>query len=492
MKRRAVWISLLFLFSSIAYAQQSAPIAIDGDFRDWTNVNLLCADPTGDGSPQSPDLGRAWVCDDGSSLFLRIETRRETLWQGEDLLPAGNDLRLYIDGDNSPATGKKIDGIGVDMEIHLGGRKACLHDDFSLKTNLNEIGFIAAPTHTSSVFEMRIPFVARPGFEAEQRVIPGPEIAFFIRDGENGDRLPDKGVLPYVLANRAAPAPDPVPLDRLDDADVRILVHNVWKTNIAHNPRPFYRFLKALEPDIINYQEVDKPALPTQDAQKFVANTLPLPAGQEWHAAHVDDCLTLSRWPIVASSRVDDNLVCLIDLPDEISEKNLVVFNAHTPAGNRDEERDVEHDRIAAAWRDMLNGAGLFPIDPNDAVIMCGDFNMVGYKRQLDSLRVGDIFDNARHGPDFAPGREAGSLVSAPLRHTHTRLTYTWRKDRASYAPGKLDYIFFSPDSAQLKRNFALWTPDMPEDTLKKYGLKPDDSPAASDHLPLIADFDFR
>jgi endonuclease/exonuclease/phosphatase family metal-dependent hydrolase len=140
----------------------------------------------------------------------------------------------------------------------------------------------------------------------------------------------------------------------------------------------------------------------------------------------------------------------------------------------------------------MLNGKGPILIDRDDAVIMCGDFNMVGYRRQLDSLRDGDIFDNESFGPDFAPGRNAGSLVSAPLRHTHSRLTYTWRQDRSNYAPGKLDYILFSSDAAQLKRNFALWTPDMPEDVLKKHGLMPGDSPAASDHLPLVADFDFR
>jgi endonuclease/exonuclease/phosphatase family metal-dependent hydrolase len=189
---------------------------------------------------------------------------------------------------------------------------------------------------------------------------------------------------------------------------------------------------------------------------------------------------------------VDNNLICLIDLPDEIASNNLVIFNAHTPAGNRDEERDAEHDRIAATWRDMLNGNDRpFAIDPNDAVILCGDFNMVGYRRQLESLRDGDIYDNV-FGPDFAPGRKEGSLVSAPLRHTHSRLTYTWRQDRASYAPGKLDYILFSSDAATLKRNFALWTPDMPEEVLSGHGLLSDDSPTASDHLPLVADFDFR
>jgi hypothetical protein len=243
MTKLAASIPLFIWLSCSAFSQQSFPITIDGGFGDWDAVRLLCADATGDGLPEGADLGRMWVCDDGSSLFLRVQTGEEILWQGEELLPAGNDLRIYLDSDNSAETGKKMDGIGVDLEIHLGGRKAFLHTDSSLKTNLDEIGFIAAPTHTSTEFEMLIPFAAHPGFREVRTVIPGPEIAFFIRDGEAGDRAPDTGALRYALSNAPVPPPEPIPLERIDPGDVRVLVHNVWKTNIAHNPRPFYRFL---------------------------------------------------------------------------------------------------------------------------------------------------------------------------------------------------------------------------------------------------------
>jgi hypothetical protein len=115
---------------------------------------------------------------------------------------------------------------------------------------------------------------------------------------------------------------------------------------------------------------------------------------------------------------------------------------------------------------------------------------MVGFARQLYSLRDGDIYDNERFGPDFNPD-SLGSLVSAPLRHTHSREAYSWRDDSDVYPPGKLDYILFGPSRAKLKNNFTLYTPDIPEPILRQHGLKRDDS-LASDHLVLVADFELR
>jgi hypothetical protein len=116
---------------------------------------------------------------------------------------------------------------------------------------------------------------------------------------------------------------------------------------------------------------------------------------------------------------------------------------------------------------------------------------MVGFVRQLSSIRDGDIYGNEVFGPDFRPDEQRGSLRVAPLHHTHSRAVYSWRNDAERYPPGRLDYILYGAGRATLKNNFTLYTPDMPQDVLEGYDLRSVDS-LVSDHLVLVADFEFR
>jgi len=65
----------------------------------------------------------------------------------------------------------------------------------------------------------------------------------------------------------------------------------------------------------------------------------------------------------------------------------------------------------------------------------------------------------------------------------------TWRDARSSFAPGRLDYIFYSDSVLRLERAFILATEELAPDVLARYGLRPDDTLVASDHLPVVADF---
>ncbi|MCP4657814.1 MAG: hypothetical protein GY856_20595, partial [bacterium] len=56
----------------------------------------------------------------------------------------------------------------------------------------------------------------------------------------------------------------------------------------------------------------------------------------------------------------------------------------------------------------------------------------------------------------------------------------------------KLDFIFFTSDVAQLRKSFVLDTATLPAAELKRRRLRRADSSAASDHLPLVADFVFQ
>jgi hypothetical protein len=311
-----------------------------------------------------------------------------------------------------------------------------------------------------------------------------PRFKLAIMDALGGDLLPDRGALSCQLDGKAVEPPASVNLLRQDPQDIRVLSHNIQYNSPIDHPEPFRRYLKALQPDVINFQEVWVwSAVETRD---FVARTL---KATNWYSAKVGDCVTVSRWPIQESRAIDENLVCRIDLPEERFSKDLIVFNAHTPCCGHNKGRDYEHDHLAATLRDLLRGEGPFAVESGDGVLILGDFNMVGFVRQLSSIRDGNIFDNETFGNDFQPDRLAGSLTVAPLRHTHSRAVYSWRNDAELYPPGRLDFILYGSSRLQLKNNFTLYTVDMPDDELEEHGLHKQDS-LVSDHLVLVADFE--
>ena len=480
----------LFLPNS-TYAGTSLAVTIDGDTQEWNGLSPIATDPTGDVPVGEIDFKKLWIANDDVALYLLIEVGQETILQNPTSSAAGNDIILYIDGDNSSSTGLSISGIGADLIIEFGSKSATLYLFGSL--SLNEVGILSGPTHSADTFEIKIPFDVRPDFGTPVPVITASTIKLLLTESSGTDRIPNTGSIAYNLSTQSVPPPDPISFTRMNAKDIRILSHNVLSSTPDTNPAPFERYLKAFEPDIIGFQELNNWS--AVEATSFVASILPIGPGEQWNAVKRYDIITISRWQILASAPIDRNLAVLIKLPADRSSHNLVLFNAHTPFGNDNVGRDNEHDHISATWRNLLNNTGPFTINPDDAVVMLGDFNMVGYVRQLKTLRDGDIIDNVTWGADFSPGRQNGSLISVPLRHSHTRSKYTWRRDSSdirSFAPGKLDYILFSDDVATLKRNFALYTPEVPSDVLNAYGLLPQDSVDTSDHLVIITDLEFE
>jgi endonuclease/exonuclease/phosphatase family metal-dependent hydrolase len=469
---------------------EARAISIDGVFDDWDGLNPAVSDPTQEATAGELDLGSLWLANDQESIYIRLQVGRETIWQNDAVQVAGNDIRIYFDTDSDGSTGAFFEGFGADYEVRLGSKVALLHEPGgSVMLDLNQAGLRVGPSYSSTEFELRIPFEIEVDEAEMRRVIDRPRFRLMIWEASGGDRLPDEAAVTYVSSEEGVLPVVPAGLDRTDPGDIRILSHNIHYNGTEEDPDPFRRYLRALQPDVVNFQEVwlwdaDK-------TREFVTSVLDPEGRMEWYAAKVEDCVTVSRWPIDHSAAVDGNLVSRIDLPAGISGGDLVLFNAHTPCCGHNDQRDYEHDHMAATWRDLLDSKGPFPIESNDGVLFLGDFNMVGFGRQLASLRDGDIYNNELFGPDFEPDRQMGSLRVAPLRHTHSREIYSWRNDGERYPPGRLDYIFYSSGWATLKRNFTLYTPDMPRTFLQSYGLRSDDS-LVSDHLVLVADFELR
>lgn len=470
------------IFASSLEAKSLA-VLTDGAFDDWGRRKPRLTDPAGDGAAGALDLRRIWLADDGRALFVRLEVGRETLIQNSQSEAIGNRLRLYLDMDGKRSTGAPVAALGVDLEIRFGERDLISYDESGVATDLSPgTGrYLALPTHSSEAFEIRIELPQTASIEA--RAGKRKKIKFFLREEiEGGDRLPNAGTLVYKLAKKPVELPKPVDFSKRGGSTLRVVSFNVEDTSMARAPEAHIRLLVALDPDIINYQELQ--AWSVQRVVDFVDDALP---DKVWSGVRVNDVVTVSSSPILSVAAVDGNMVAHIDLPG--GGRNLVVFNAHMPCCGNDAGRDQEADRLMRTWRELLGGAGPFAVDRDDAMVLLGDFNLVGFRRQLETLRDG-VFTNLSNGPDFSPARSQGSLTSAPLRHTHRRLIQTWRRAESDFTPGKLDFVFFTGDALEMQKSLVVDSAGMPQVFLDGNDLRSPDSQEMSDHLPLVVDFE--
>lgn len=466
-------------------AGKALPIIPDGFFKDWKKAGKPKTDPSGDAAAGRVDLGRLWIANDDEALYLRFEVGRETLLQ-EEGAQRGNRLRLYVDADRKSGTGLPVEGLGAEIEIRFGERRHFLYarDGTATEISAGEGIAMAFPTHSARMFEARVelPPPANPRKRRRVRVV-------LRDDAAGGDRLPDAGAANYRFPKKQRVGPvERISLERGDPDAVRLLSFNVARSALIERQELYRRLLRALDPDVVAFQELLGWS-PTQIAGYLDAN-LPLPAGESWSVEQVADVVIASRFPIRAAAAVDANLVALVDLPDALTPHDLVLFDAHPPCCDNDAGRDAEVDHLVATWRDLLAGTGPFSVDPMDAVVFAGDFNFVGFRRQIDAIVNGTFIDPS-NGPDFAPGRDNGSLTVTPARHTHRRAAYTWRSPGSAFTPGRLDFIFFSDDVARLDKSFVLDTSTLSADVLERHGLSDRDSLLASDHLPVVADLVF-
>jgi endonuclease/exonuclease/phosphatase family metal-dependent hydrolase len=488
MKNKALSIPISALLLALLVpplGAKSLAVQPDGNFDEWGKRKPRVTDPAGDGASGGLDLRRLWLADDGEALYLRLEVGRETLLQNPPSASVGNLLRLFLDTDAKQGTGITLGNLGVDLEIRFGEREIVSYDaDGAASFETPGAGLVQAlPTYSAETFEIRVQL---PDTAANAGALSGKrrKVKLLLREEtEGGDRLPNSGLLVYKLGKKVVAPPAPIDLAVAENSSLRVVSLNVRASTIAAIPDVYARFLQALDPDIVCLQELTEWS--AQRARQFLAETLP---GKQWSSARVNDVHTLSAFPILAAEAVDDNLVTHIGLPSRLGSRDLVIFNAHPPCCDNDAGREREIDHLMATWRELLAGGGPFAIDPEDAMVILGDFNLVGFRRQFVTLRDG-VFADPANGPDFAPGRDQGSLREAPLRHTHRRLIHTWRNPRSEFSPGKLDFVLYTGDALELLESFVPDTEGMPADFLDDANLLRSDSPDMSDHLSLVVDF---
>jgi endonuclease/exonuclease/phosphatase family metal-dependent hydrolase len=473
----AVLVSLAAIPAGAPASPPSPPVA-DGIPLEWDGVPPLAADPARDAT--GVDFGAVWARADSSRIYVRFEVEPETSLQG------GNSIAIAIDGDGDGSTGALIEGVGAELVWRFGERAGVLHTGgASRRVEQAEVGLLQAPTVTATDFEISFARRCADGTP----LAPGPGAAIVLFDArEGGDRVPDgSGALRLDLSSAPARRPLPVVLGRSGDGDIRVLTWNVLFDGLFKRPAPFLRVLRAIDPDVICFQELWAHT-PQQTADQV---SLALP-GSTWRGGATDEGVIVSRFPFLDEGPIggSGNYWAIIDLPDERYSVDLAVVSAHPPCCDDEAGRQRELDALAAWLRDArLGGAQGRALPAGTPIVVAGDMNLVGGRRQLSTLLAGEIADEATYGPASPPDWDGTPLADAVPRHAGGLDVFTWRDARSSFAPGRLDYVVYSDSALRLGNAFVLATEELTPEALARYGLHADDTVVASDHLPVVADF---
>ena len=467
-----------FLFSILTAGH---PITIDGQFQDWDTVDLAYDDGQADG--MSADFSNVKITYDQEFLFVYF-----SFHNGEFLMQDWNTFHLYIDADNDSTTGLEYHGIGAELDWTFGQRQGVFYfNGESSDVWQNDLTLRIGPTITSSEFEIAI---ARDSYlmtlNGSQVLVEGRIV--ISEAPPNSDSVPNEpGGIYFSIGEDAVPLPEPISLERRHEDDIRIVTYNNLNEGMIDPEREphFRRILQALDPDVIAIQEHWE----WNEIDDVVQSWFPQ---EQWHASWTyRDLVVLSRFPILNDANLissERTMCALLNTEDELG-KNLLVINSHLSCCGSNDARQEQVDEFASVWRNWVSsGNGPFELEYETPFVHVGDFNFVGYRQQVETIRIGDIMNENDYGEDFLPDWDSTAIVDLFSRHTHKRMGYTWRSDGSSFNPGKLDYVFYSDATVDTGKHYILNTLAMDAGTLAEYGLEWDDTQEASDHLPRVFD----
>ncbi len=342
---------------------------------------------------------------------------------------------------------------------------------------------VSAPTVTSTSFEFSI---ARNISGEDGDLFLDGQINVMVKNDDN-DRIPNfSGGISYEFDNSIVFEAKEYDLLKADDSYLRVVSYNSFNDRLFDPTAGAAqkKLLSILDPDIIAYQEIyDHDSGEVAD---ILDEILPIENGNWHHSNPISDVHLFSKTQIEASSPVDGNAAFLVYLEDQTP---LVIFNVHFPCCDNDERRQEEIDRILSELRDKDGLGFVYPDDA--ATLILGDTNMVGLSQNVHSMINGDIVDETTYGSDFGPDVDGGMLEDSNPYTIGLPFNYTWINPNGGYDPGKLDYIFYTGSVMKLENTFAFSTEGLDQSILVEYNLERNTSTIASDHLPIVSDFNF-
>ena len=500
MNRRtsALTFAMLLLFSSLGALNTAAsdsdspnvrdsasfPVTIDGLFDDWESIPVVYADPAGDGTDE--DFIMLKIANDNDFMFFSIEFH-----DGEQMMQNWNDIHLYLDTDADVNTGLPVHGIGAELDWCFGCRSGYYYImDGIIEISQNDLTLRIAPTITGERFEIAI---SRSSAILTMDGTQEPTTIKIVLQGGGAapDILPDEpGGIEYEFDSTPVPSPEIITLEKNEMEHLRILSYNVRQNGLFDPERQarFERIIKALEPDIMGFQEAydDNDTNDVNDIEALFEDWFP---GVNWHvSSEWNGNFVVSRYPILHQGHHSwRSMGVLLDTEEDLGTP-LFFINSHFSCCDANDNRQEQVDELMSFVRDLKNGLGPFTLEYGTPIVHVGDFNLVGYRQQLTTLTDGDIVDEASYGIDFLPDWDDSPLTDLFSRQTHIRMGYTWRSDNSEYNPGKLDYILYTDSVLEPVKHFVLNTLAMSEEDLSFYNLNSEDTKNASDHLPRVMD----
>jgi len=425
-------------------------IRIDGGFEDWKEVKICANDPKGD-AKGAFDITKVYATSQGSILYLRFDTTNLlNLQNGPE---AEGTLLLTINLPNKQ-----------ELILDMRGRRAFLNDSEKERIPWDRLKYIVGPTYAQNEFEIQVDL-------GEFNINCGDAISIQF-DGSDQLSAPVE-----FTFSQSPETPNRRSHSRYPGTDMRIVSFNTYYEGLSDSNRQeaMGRLLNSVNGDVYCFQEEWK----TEGHGEILKRLMPPESKGRWHIHKVQGNVIASKYPLKAlPSKNDRYAAAYIGL----AEKQLFIINVHLKAmgyiDSREDRLRIEQvNDILATIDEIYKGK----YNEDDApgtqpgIVMLGDFNLVGSRKPLDM-----IIDKKVYGLKdwLIPNLIGESIV-------------TWRGGpRASFSPGKLDYIVYSTKTLIPKNGFLTNSELLNQIELRQLKLDAADS-KISDHLLITVDFQF-
>jgi hypothetical protein len=437
--------------SLVAIGRLSASvIRIDGGFEDWKDIKICANDPRGD-AKGAFDITKVYATSQGSILYLRFDTTK--LLNIQNGPKAEGTLLVKINLPNNQ-----------ELVLDMRGRRAFLNDSEKERIPWDRLKYIVGPTYAQNEFEIQVDL-------GRFNIYDGDVISIQF-DGSDQLNAPVE-----FTFSQSHEIPKRRSHSRYPGTDVRIVSFNTYYEGLSDSDRQeaMGRLLNSVNGDVYCFQEEWK----TEGHGEILKRLMPPESKGRWYIHKVQGNVIASKYPLKTMlSKNDRYAAAHIGL----GEKQLFIINVHLKAmgyiDSREDRLRVRQvndilatiDEIYKGKYDEDNASGTQP-----SIVMLGDFNLVGSRKPLDM-----IIDKKVYGLKdwFIPNLIGESII-------------TWRGgSRASFSPGKLDYIVYSTKTLIPKNGFLTNSELLNQIELRQLKLEAADS-KISDHLLITVDFQF-
>ena len=424
-------------------------IRIDGGFEDWKDIKICANDPKGD-AKGAFDITKVYAASQGSILYLRFDTT--SLLNLQNGPEAEGTLLVIINLPNKQ-----------ELVLDTRGRRAFLNDSAKDRIPWDRLKYIVGPTYAQDEFEIQVDLS---GFN----INCGDTISVQF-DGSDQLSAPVEFTFsqPSEIPKRRSHS-------RYPGTDVRIVSFNTYFEGLSDSDRQeaMGRLLNSVNGDVYCFQEEWK----TEGHGEILKRLMPPKSKGRWHIHKVQGNVIASKYPLKALPSKNDRYAAAYI---GFAEKQLFIINVHLKAmgyidSREDRLRILQVNDILATIDEIYKGK--YTKDDatgKPAIVMLGDFNLVGSRKPLDT-----IIDKKAYGlKDWLIPNLIGESV------------VTWRGgSRASFSPGKLDYIVHSAGTLIPKNGFLTNSELLNQIELGQLKLDAADS-KISDHLLITVDFQF-